>query len=160
LTAIEDVEEFIRLVKTHEGIVNFGEEPASPAMIEEAERILGVRFPPSYRRFLELLGGCDIEGEELYGVWRRRDDPTQLAGTVHFTLSDRQDAELPAPMLVLQYDGMGGTYVLDTSQLDESGEAPVLVFEPPWVTNGRPLEYIAPNFGRFALTKTRRATGR
>jgi hypothetical protein len=71
------------------------------AIEDEAERVLGLTFPPSYRRFLE-----------------------QLAGTMHFTLQDRQDADLPPAMLVHQYDGMGGTYVLDTSRPDETGEAP------------------------------------
>ena len=159
MTAIEDVEKFIELVKAHEGIVNFDEEPTEPILIAEAEHILKVTFPPSYRRFLEQLGECDIEGEEFYGVWRHRDDPTQLMGTVHFTLQDRDDVDLPPAMLVLQYDGMGGTYVLDTSQPDQDGEAPVLAYQPPWVANGRPLEPIAPSFGHFALSKARRSTG-
>lgn len=61
MAAIEDVEKFIELVKTYEGIVNFDEEPTEPALIDEAEHTLGLPFPPSYRRFLELLGECDIE---------------------------------------------------------------------------------------------------
>lgn len=79
-------------------------------------------------------------------------------GTVHFTLQDRQDAELPAAMLVIQYDGVGGAHVLDTSQADEHGEAPIVVSQPQWVANGTPLERIASDLGRFALPKARRAT--
>ncbi len=158
MTAIEDVDEFIRIVKTHDGIVNYDEDPPDAALIEEAERVLGLAFPPSYRHFLAELGGCDIEGEEFYGLFRRRDDPQQIMGTVSFSLRQREDAQMPATMLVLQFDGMGGVYVLDTAQRDEDGEAPVLVYLPPWVADGRPLEYIAPNFGAFALSQTRRAT--
>ncbi|MBR7839316.1 SMI1/KNR4 family protein [Actinospica durhamensis] len=157
MTAIEDVDAFIRIVKTHDGIVNYHEDPPDAALIEEAERVLGVSFPPSDRHFLSELGGCDIEGEEFYGLFRRRDDPQQIMGTVSFSLRERQDSQMPTAMLVLQYDGMGGIYVLDTAQPNEAGEAPVLVYLPPWVTDGRPLERIAPNFGAFALTKTRRA---
>lgn len=160
MTAIEDVDEFIRLVKAHDGTVTFDEQATEPGLIDEAERILGVAFPPSYRRFLAELGECDIEGNEFYSVWRRRGDPQQLMGTMSYTRQMRQESEMPATMVVIQFDGMGGYYVLDTARTDESGEAPVLVFLPPWVTNGRPLEYIAPSFGAFALAQTRRAVVR
>lgn len=159
MTAIEDVDAFIHIVKTHDGIVNFHEDPPDAALIEEAEQLLGVTFPPSYRHFLAELGGCDIEGEEFYGLFRRRDDPQQIMGTASLSLRERQDSQMPATMVVLQYDGMGGIYVLDTAQPDGDGEAPVLVYLPPWVTNGAPLERIAPNFGAFALKKARRAIG-
>jgi hypothetical protein len=110
-----------------------------------------VAFPPSYRRFLTELGKCDIEGREFYGVWRRRDDPRQLMGTVADTLDERRDAEMPVELIAVQHDGMGGYYVLNTARLDDEGEAPVFVYLPPWVTSGEPLEYIAPNFGTLAL---------
>ncbi|WP_034263733.1 SMI1/KNR4 family protein [Actinospica robiniae] len=160
MSAIEDIDAFIRIVKTHDGTVNYHEDPPDAALIEEAEQILGVTFPPSYRHFLAEIGGCDIEGEEFYGLFRRRDDPQQIMGTASFSLQERQDSQMPATMLVLQYDGMGGIYVLDTAQTDADGEAPVLVYLPPWVTNGRPLEYIASSFGAFALRKARRVIGR
>jgi len=158
MSAVEDVDAFILIVKTHDGTVNYHEDPPDAALIEEAEQILGLTFPPSYRRFLSELGECDIEGREFYGVWRRCDDPRQLMGTVAYTLDERRDAEMPVALIAVQHDGMGGFYVLDTAQPDDEGEALVLVYLPPWVTNGESLEYIAPSSGAFALTQARRAT--
>jgi hypothetical protein len=158
MSAVEDIDAFIHIVKTHDGTVNYHEDPPDAALIEEAEQILGLTFPPSYRRFLAELGECDIEGRGSYGVWRRRDDPKQLMGTVAYTLDERRDAEMPVALIAVQHDGTGGFYVLDTAQPDDEGEAPVFVYLPPWVTSGEPLEYIAPNFGTFALAQGRRAT--
>lgn len=156
MSALDDVDRFIAIVRGHDGLVNFREEGYPPELVEAAQDRLGLTFPPSYRRFLEELNGCDIEGEEFYGVWRR-DEAAEFAGTAFFTLKEREAAEMPAAMIVLQEDGMGGMYVLDTASLDQDGEAQVVVFLPSWVTAGKPLEVIAPNFGAFALAKTQRA---
>ncbi len=159
MSALDDVGQFIKIVRDHDGVVNVHEEGCPPELVEEAQDVLGLTFPPSYRHFLEELNGCDIESEEFYGVWRH-DGATEFAGTVFVTLKDREDADMPATMIVLQEDGMGGMYVLDTASLDQDGEGQVVVFLPPWVTAGKPLEVIAPNFGAFALAKTQRAIGR
>src|SRR5438045_8502492 len=42
--------------------------PAGPEMIAEAEKYLGIEFPPSYREFLAAAGCGSFAGRELYGI--------------------------------------------------------------------------------------------
>jgi antitoxin YobK len=79
-----------------------------------------------------------------------------LLGTVHETLEAREDPRFPRELLVIQYDGMGGLVSLDVSRRDETGEAPVVVWDPGAADRGGPEE-LAPDFGTYALRPCTRA---
>lgn len=102
--------------------------PASQEEIIEAENSLGVRFPDSYKWFLEEFGAAEFPFE-ICGI----PHPTKI-GDAHSTLdvvdvtkSERRDLEpnLPKQYVVLSADGMGNHWCLDTSQL-KNGECPVI----------------------------------
>ena len=151
--ALDDVNEFIRVVQGNDVLAHIVG-GADEQLIAEAETRLGIHFPPSYFLFLRNLGECDIAGEEFYGVWRRNNE---LYGAVRVTLRIREISSMPKPMLAFMSDGMGGYYVIDTSRLDEGGEASVAIWTPGESELVRSIEYVAPSFGEFALIRTRRA---
>ncbi len=150
MTAVDDVRRFITLVRDYDE-ANYGP-PPDPALIQEAERRLGVRFPPSFRIFLTELGSCDVAGQEFYGVWVNEATPDVLRGAVEETLDARRETGLPEPYVVFYADGMGGHFVLDTSKAGPDGEAPVFVWVGGLSQAGDELEFISGNFGSCALT--------
>lgn len=156
MSAHEDVEEFIRLVRANVQVANVAG-GCDEELIVRAEAQLDLSLPPSYREFLRQLGECDIAGVEFHGVWVRDDDPDALFGAVRMTLEARRTSAMPNALVVFMSDGMGGLYVLDTASLDDEGEAPVLVWEPGGSVPGSTLERVADSFGKFALRRTKRA---
>lgn len=121
--------------------------PASSAAVAEAERALGVRFPPSYRAFVERYGAGSIAGRELYGVL---DDPVAPGppNVVWVTERARQDFGLPRQFVVLVDFDDSSAVALDSSLSASDGEQPVLRIWP-----GEPGDVIdselARDFGAF-----------
>lgn len=156
MSAYEEVEEFIRLVRANPQVANIAG-GCDEQLIRQAEATLGLRLPPTYREFLRKLGECDIAGEEFYGVWVRDNDGESLFGAVRTTLDARRTSAMPYSMVAFMSDGMGGLYVLDAASLDGDGEAPVFIWEPGGSVPGSALERVSDSFGEFALKRTRRA---
>ena len=64
--SIQNYEEAKRLIE-ESGDGDFeGIKPLS--LVVKAEAALGIRFPPSYRRFLLEMGCGDIRGMEVFGL--------------------------------------------------------------------------------------------
>jgi len=109
----ESVEAFIRLVRANPHVANVSG-GCDDRLIALAEAQLSLRLPPSYRKFLQEFGGCDIAGEEFYGIWVRGDDESVLFGAVRSILNARRTRLMPPSMVAFMADGMGGLYVMDT----------------------------------------------
>lgn len=129
MSAQEDVEEFIQLVRSNPQVANIAG-GYDEDLIIRAEEQLGITLPPTYREFVRQFGECDVAGEEFYGVWTREDDHGSFFGAVRTTLEARRASAMPSPLIASMSDGMGGLYVLDTASLDEDSEASVLIWEP------------------------------
>lgn len=112
--------------------------PAPEDQIVAAERELGVMFPRSYRAFLRHYGAGNVDCIEIYGIPRDR-----LWGDV---VMMNQLTSNCFPKHFVKFTGDIGdySYYLDTSQMDEAGECPVVVFGAE--ENGR---VIAKNFSEF-----------
>lgn len=128
------------------------------ALIAQAERTLGVRFPASYRRFLSKLGAGSIAGEEFYGVLDADQmelvTPPNAVGT---TLAVREDdPDYPAELVVVSDTGFGPDYVLDTAQRDERGESPVLVWTAG-LSSREDAERDADSFGEWFARRVKAA---
>lgn len=152
--AVEAVDEFIDLVRANEDIANHAD-GCTPEMITAAENDLGLKFPPSYRRLLEELGTCDIGGTAFLGVYQTKAGGERLWGSSCETLDARGRWGMPHSLIAVEYDGMGGTVVLDSSQPDSDGEYPVLVWDVEAGARGT-MEVLAPDFGTYALGEGRR----
>ena len=150
LVGIADVDQGILLVAGHPSSHFRGERPET--VVAAAERALGLTFPPSYRRFIERLGAGSIGGLEIYGVTEEPFDGPIPDG-VWATLDSRSGpSKLPATMVVIGDDGMGGEYVLDTAT---GSEPPVEVWNGGASRPGDPLEQVGADFGSFFLDEVR-----
>ena len=150
-----EVDEALRLIAQHPRSHFKGERPEK--LLVAAERALALTFPPSYRRFLQQLGAGAVGGFEVYGV---TDEPFDgpIPDGVWATLDSRSSpSRLPATMVVIGEDGMGGEYVLDTAK---GLEPPVEVWDGGASGPDDALERMADDFGAFLLDGVRRQIAR
>ena len=100
--------------------------PVSDLLIEAAESELGITFPGEYRSFLSRYGAMVADGLELSGITPyEADGPPFFLDVVAATKAADQ---LPGEMyVVLSYDGMGVTFMLDTTA---SGQIKVIARGP------------------------------
>ena len=129
--------------------------PAGPEMIAEAEKYLGIEFPPSYREFLAAAGCGSFAGRELYGI-----TPSGIAAmgipSVTFATADARRYGLPPQFVLIEDPGTEEEYVIDTGELGSDREGPIKV----WTQGSNPanLEVVAPDFGTYLLQAAQRAT--
>jgi hypothetical protein len=117
------------------------------ALIEKAEVALGLRFPPTYRKFLAKLGCGDIEGLEFYGLIGDDFESSSVPDAIWLTLNERNSG-LPSNLVLIYATIDGGYYALDTAQINSDGENPVVSYR----LNGS-TEKIADDFGAFMLSE-------
>src|SRR5688572_26339557 len=98
--------------------------PIPEELVERAEELLGVRFPPTYRHFLHELGCGDVAGAEFYGI--ASDDLLKgpIPNGIWLTLDERTTSGLAENMVIVGADGTGGYYALDLARAGAEGEAP------------------------------------
>ena len=94
--------------------------------IAEAERVLEVRFPAGYRRFLEDFGWFDGYDDRVFGLGA---DVPSIQDLVRETRAGRHEFRpyLPHGLIPLYNDGAGNISALDTRR--SAGEAPVVVWD-------------------------------
>ncbi|RSM76166.1 hypothetical protein DL991_23295 [Amycolatopsis sp. WAC 01375] len=155
MSAVEASERLIDLVHANPDLANHAD-GCDEVAIAAAERALGIPFPPSYRRLIEEFGTWDIAGEEFLGVYRTPASGNELLGSAVETLSARDQYGMPADLIVVMFDGMGGLVVLDSSQVSEVAEFPVRVWTPGVPDRGS-METLDENFGSFAFELCQRA---
>ncbi|GGZ89809.1 MULTISPECIES: SMI1/KNR4 family protein [Streptomyces] len=158
MNAVEASERLIELVRGNDDIANHAD-GCDVGTMAAAESDLGVPFPPSYRRLIEEFGTWDIAGEEFLGVYQTPSLGQKLLGSVVETLDARSRYGMPSDLIVAMFDGMGGLVVLDSSQADQDGEYPVLVWNPG-IADRESMERLGDNFGSFAFALCQRAVTR
>lgn len=94
--------------------------PASAGAIAEAESRLEVRFPLSYRRFLEVLGSLEVPPREVFGL-----DSSGDLSVVAQSVQWRGERGAPATAVVIEADGVDGDPVGFAPSAD--GEEPPVV---------------------------------
>jgi SMI1-KNR4 cell-wall len=144
--AMEELEQALALIAAHSDEGTFAG-PAGDATIERAEQLLGLTLPPTYRRFLQLLGAGDIWGEEFYGIVDDDLHDPLVPNAVGSALAERTEGSLPDHLLPIYELGNGTIFGLDFSA-SAGDEAPVV----SW--HGDPqagTETAATDFGTFLL---------
>jgi hypothetical protein len=128
-------------------------EGAKPeVLMAKAEAALGLRFPPSYRRFLLEMGCGGIQGLEVYGLVNGNFEKSTVPNGIWLTLNQRHAIGLNRNFVIIGEGGDGTYYALDTSQAKEGGEAPVVRLS----VDGRYSEAVADSFGAFLLEAVKR----
>lgn len=77
------------------------EGPKPEMLVAKAESALGLRFPPSYRRFLLELGCGDINGLEVYGLIDGDFEKSTVPDGVWLTLNERREFGLDPAYLIV-----------------------------------------------------------
>jgi hypothetical protein len=127
------------------------EGPKPELLVSKAEAALGVKFPPSYRRFLLDMGCGDINGVEVFGLINDNFEKSTLPNGIWLTLAERGTIGL-SPAYVIVGDGGDGTYyALDTRKADAAGENPVVRLS----VDGKQSEQVAESFGSYFLNAIR-----
>lgn len=124
---------------------------ASEELVRQAEIVLGVALPPSYRAFLARYGTLSLAPNEIYGLTLAdREGGLGEPGapsTVGFTLESRADVGLPQGLVVLvNHDGVEYD-CLDTNAPHAHSECPVVRWNVP--TRGRVIVPVAPSFDAY-----------
>ncbi|PNE43512.1 SMI1/KNR4 family protein [Streptomyces noursei] len=151
MNALEAVEAAIRFVYANEDIADYVGK-CSPDWIATAEQEMGLTFPPSYRRFIEEFGTCELGSHGVLGVY---EVDGALWGSSGQTLEGREEG-MPHHLIAVHEDGMGGIIVLDTSRPGSDGEYPVQAWEPYYEDRDM-RETLAPSFGCYVLDDFRQA---
>ena len=124
--------------------------PALESAIREAEKVLGVVFPPSYRLFLMKFGAALGDGFELAGLFEQSniEEPPQWIHVVGQTLRLRRAShgQLPPGLIAVSGDGEDHVYYIDTTQRRADGESPVVGIGP-----GADLVIIANSFSDYVI---------
>jgi hypothetical protein len=131
--------------------------PIPQQIVEDAEELLGVRFPPSYRQFLLKLGCGDVAGAEFYGIVDDNLAQGPIPNGIWLTLDERENGKLPPKMVLVGFTGMSGYYALDLSRAGENREAPVVMWQAGAPAAACPI--IAKDFGTFFLDEVSSALG-
>ena len=142
-----EYEDALALVKDHLDDADFESQPED--RVARAERVLGVRFPPTYRRFLRDLGAGGVGSEEIYGLINDDFDDFRPPQAVGLTRKFRREGQISDGLVVIYNLGQGSYYAIDTGQVGADGEAPVVGFTPGLDKAGDDLEVVAPDFGTF-----------
>lgn len=147
---MDDLERFLDLVDEYEDESHFAG-PRDEGLVAASESVLGLSFPPTYRRFVTELGAGDIAAQEFYGVVTGDFVNSAVPNGIWLTLIARREWGLPESMVVVGFDGGVDYYVIDTAKAVDAHEPPVEIWRPGVSTAGDRLEQAASDFGEFAL---------
>ena len=134
--------------------------PVSESRVQDAENILQVKFPPSYRKFLLHFGAvhevAGLPGPLPPGEVRPWSDEVSHSSWNNVVEISRSMQTAPygnecnRQFLYLMSDGGDAWYCLDSSQMDQDGEYPVVMFgpehDPPVVVAKNFFEFLRPSY--------------
>ena len=100
-----------------------GSKPAD--LIRRAEAAVGIRFPPTYRRFLSEYGAGSFGGTEIYGVLDDDFVNARIPNAISYNLTLRREG-YGEGLFVFYAVGDGGHFCLDTTRIAADGEMRVV----------------------------------
>ncbi|WP_392551413.1 SMI1/KNR4 family protein [Orbus wheelerorum] len=124
--SIKDVKDAINIINEDIDLADFIGE-ISPDLIDKAEGMLGVKFPESYKYFLENLGCGDIYGQEFYGIIKADFINSGIPDAIWITLKMREESGLPDYFVIVYFGGDGDYYAIDCR---DPNKAPLICWMP------------------------------
>lgn len=143
----DDVRTAIRMMSALDAPYPFRPQPTT--LVEEAERLLGLKFPPTYRQFLLEVGTGGFGPYEIYGITGSDLHAVGGPNGIWLTLDSRIKDDLPHSFVIVTDSGMGEYYCLDTSVDSGEGECPVVM----WLHRDAEIVTVGSDFGSFLLCK-------
>lgn len=127
--------------------------PKSDELIALAESRLGLKFPPTYRTFLQQLGCGDIAGFEVYGLVGPNFESGSIPNGIWLTLNERNSSSLPSSLVLVAETGDGAFYAIDTGTSNSEGENPVVEWRSETSEFAAKPLIVANDFGAFFKTQ-------
>lgn len=121
----QNYEKAVRLAKQCDGY-SVGIEKSDDVLLRASE-LLGIKFSKQCYDFFKKLGYLEFFGVEIYGIVKDDFSGEYVGCAIEATLSDRKEYNLPQEWLTIYFFDDGYMGYLDYSQLNESGEPPVIM---------------------------------
>lgn len=155
--SVRDYEAAVATMARATGLQSF-EGPRDEGLVLAAERALGLRLPPTYRRFVREYGAGNFGSFEIYGVISQNFETSSVPDAIWYTLGERRDGRLPQDLVVIGEDGAGTLYCVRCGGPEDEGAVIAL-------PSARPLDKqaqtaVAADFGAFFLDGVSRQAGR
>jgi hypothetical protein len=97
---MKDLDKALSLIAEHADEASFAGK-RSELVVRSAEKALGFKLPPTYRRFLAELGAGSFGAAEFYGVIDIDFEKSSVPDAVWATLRARERNDLPADLVVV-----------------------------------------------------------
>lgn len=147
--SMEDLTRALSLIGERAGEAAFVG-PRTELVTRTAEKALGLRLPPTYRRFVLELGAGSFGAAEVYGVIDADFERSSAPDAVWATLRAREENDLPADLVILGQEDDEIT-CLRVRPGDEEGEVLILnAGEDPDRVGTR---VVARDFGEYLLAR-------
>lgn len=138
---------YLRKLKTIENN-DFQKNITDEKIISEAEKILDLKFPKSYRLFLQELGCGGIEWLEIYGIPQNKLNLCSIPNAIWLTLDERKCSNINKNLvLIAQSDEY--FYAINCSNSDNDLENPIIDYNPS--KKIEECEIIAKTFEEFLI---------
>ncbi len=147
--SMADLERALALVHEHGALADF-EGPRPNLLVRAAEKALGLKLPPTYRRFVAELGAGNFGAAEVYGVVDADFERSSVPDGVWFTLRAREDGELPADLVVV---GAEDDEITCLKVVRGEEEAPVICIHAGEDPERAGTRTLAPDFGKYFLDR-------
>jgi antitoxin YobK len=147
--SMEDLEKALGRVRDHAALADFVG-PRPELLLRAAEKALGLRLPPTYRRFLAELGAGNFGAAEVYGVVDADFERSSVPDGVWFTLRAREDGDLPADLVVV---GAEDDEITCLRVAKGAEEAPVISINAGEDPERKGARTVAPDFGKYLLDR-------
>jgi hypothetical protein len=146
---MEDLERALTSIAEHRNEASFLG-PISALRVYAAEKALGFKLPPTYRRFVLELGAGHFGGAEIYGVIDIDFERSSAPDAVWATLRAREENNLPADLVVLGYDD---DEIACLQVRPKGAEGPVLVINAGEDPERSGTHTAAEDFGAYLLSR-------
>lgn len=123
----------------------------SNELIEKAEDVLGLKFSKIYKEFLINYGAGNYGSEEILGVIDEDFEESSVPDGIWYTLTEREEVDLPMNLVVIYEEGSGELFCLDFNSLNEEKEPIVVSYVPGENNKNQKYIKIADDFGDFLL---------
>jgi antitoxin YobK len=143
--SMQNYETACKLIE-HAGNGDF-EGAKTESLVTKAESVLGVKFPPTYRRFLLEFGCGYIDPYEVYGLVDDNFEKSGIPDGIWLTLTKRKSIKLKPSYVIIGDVGDGTQYAINTGRVNAQGECPVVLL----TVDGIEIEIVANSFGSFLL---------
>ncbi|MFZ6029410.1 MAG: SMI1/KNR4 family protein [Chloroflexota bacterium] len=149
--SIQDYEKARFLINSHPEKADFVG-PKSESFIRMAEDTLGVKFPPTYRKFLKDFGAGGFGGAEIYGLIKEDFENSGIPDVVWYTMLSRKKWKLPSDLIPVYDLGDGEDYCIEVNQSrGQNYEGRVIAYSPGYPPEEQNRNLIAEDFGKLLL---------